>query len=121
MIIPKEFCFVCFLFVCLYGVDRPTREFFHSYGDVTITDEGLQILTNARRSWPLSSEGALAYHTYCDTGHSFIMVTPRTRDTHIYCRAFSSGAVTTCFYVVRLRSVVAGIRTPKLPLAGPTL
>ena len=30
---------------------------FHSYGDVTITGEGLQILTYARHSWPLSSEG----------------------------------------------------------------
>ena len=32
--------------------------------------------------------------TNCDMGHPFIMV----RDTHTYCRAFSSGAVTTCFY-----------------------
>ena len=33
---PKVFvCFVC----------HPSRDFFHSYGDVTITDEGLQILT----------------------------------------------------------------------------
>ena len=47
---------------------------FHSYGDVTITDEGLQILTYARHSWPLSSEGSLACHTYCDTGHPFKMV-----------------------------------------------
>ena len=35
--------------VCLGG-SRPTREFFHSYGDVTITGEGLQILTYARHS-----------------------------------------------------------------------
>ena len=47
---------------------------FYSYGDVTITDEGLQILTYARHSSPLSSEGSLACHTYCDTGHLFIMV-----------------------------------------------
>ena len=47
---------------------------FHSYGDVTIASEGLQILTCARRSWPLSSEGSLACHTYCDTWHPFIMV-----------------------------------------------
>ena len=45
-----------------------------SYGDVTITDEGLQILTYARHLWPLSSEGSLACHTYCETGHPFIMV-----------------------------------------------
>ena len=36
---------------------------------------GLLILTYARHSWPLSSEGSLACHTYCDSGHPFIMVT----------------------------------------------
>ena len=34
---------VCF-FICLFGVYRHTRE-FHSYGDVTIADEGLKTLT----------------------------------------------------------------------------
>ena len=37
--------------------------------------------------YSLSSEGSLVCHTY----------SPRTRDTHTYCRAFDSGAVTTCF------------------------
>ena len=50
------------MFVCLFVW------LFHSFGDVTITVEGLQILTYARHSWPLSSEGSLACHTYCDTG-----------------------------------------------------
>ena len=40
---------------------------FLSYGNVTIADEGLQILTCARHSLPLISEGYLACHTYCDT------------------------------------------------------
>ena len=57
---------ICFFFVC-FGV-------FHPYGDVTIASEGLQILTYARHSWPLSSECSLACHTYGDTGHPFIMV-----------------------------------------------
>ena len=48
-------------------------------------------------SWPLISEGSLACHTYCGTGHPFIMSSPRTRDTHTYCWAFSSGDVTICF------------------------
>ena len=39
----------------------------------------------------------LACHTYCDTGHIFIMV-PWTRDTHTYYRPFGSATVTTCFY-----------------------
>ena len=67
--------FIC-LFVCLFvwSFSSLSRT-FHSfmYGDVTIADEGLQILTYARHSWPLSSEGSLACHTYCDMG-PFIMV-----------------------------------------------
>ena len=47
---------------------------FHSFGDVTINGEGLQILTFTRHSYTLSSEGSLTYHTYCDTGLPFIMV-----------------------------------------------
>ena len=46
----------------------------HSYRDVTITGDGLKILTNARHSWPLSIEGSVACHTYCNTGHPFIML-----------------------------------------------
>ena len=49
-------------------------ENFHTYGDVDIAGEVLQILTYARHSWPLNSEGSLACHTYCDTEHPFIMV-----------------------------------------------
>ena len=51
-----------------------TREFFTHIETSTITGEGLQILINDRHLWPLSSEGSLACHTYCDTGHPFIMV-----------------------------------------------
>ena len=47
---------------------------FHSYGDVSIAGEGLQILTYARHSWPMSSERSLTYHTYCDTDQPFIIV-----------------------------------------------
>ena len=46
----------------------------HSYGDLTNAGEVLQILTYARHSWPLSSEGSLACHTYCNMGHLFTMV-----------------------------------------------
>ena len=68
----KEFILLLFLF----GVFRPT------FGDVTIAWEGLQILTYARHLLPLSSEGSLACHTFCDTGHPFIWSSPRTSDTH---------------------------------------
>ena len=81
-------------FVCLFGVFVHSR-IFHSYGDVTIAGEGLQIWTNTRRSWLLSSDGFLACHTYCDTGYPFIMVI--SDDPWHSHRAFGDGAVTTCF------------------------
>ena len=62
-------------FFCMIVVYRPTREFaIHMETSCTVTGEGLQILTYARHSWPLSCEGSLKYHTYCYTGHPFIMV-----------------------------------------------
>ena len=39
-----------------------------------VADKGQQILSHARNSWPLSREGSLTCHTYCDTGQPFIMV-----------------------------------------------
>ena len=47
---------------------------FHSYGDVSIAAEGLQILNYARHSLPWSSEGSLTCHKYCDRGLLFIFV-----------------------------------------------
>ena len=64
----KNNIFFNYLFVCL-GFIVPLEN-FHSYGDVIISGEGLQILT----SRPLSSECSLACQTYYDTGHPFIMV-----------------------------------------------
>ena len=61
---------------------------FHSYGDVTITGEGLQILTYA----------------------------PRTHDTHSYCQAFGSREVTTCFYDFGLSRL--GLEHPTFRLQG---
>ena len=76
-------------------------KFFHSDGDVTITGEGVQILTYDRHSWPLRSEGSLGCHTYCDTGHhnNGHLLGPVTL---AYCQAFGSGAVTICFGLSRL-------------------
>ena len=59
-------------------------QLFPSFGDVTIVGEGQQILAYARHSCPLSNEGSLACHTYCDTGHKFIMVIPEDpRHSHL--------------------------------------
>ena len=59
--------------VCLLGIFPPYSRIFHSYGDVVIAGEGLQILTCALQSWPLSSVGSLTCHI-CDTDHYLIMV-----------------------------------------------
>ena len=92
------------LSVCLFGCFRNTREFLHSYGDIAIANEGLQILANVRHSLPLNREGSLACNTYRDIGHPFIMVISEdpAHYTHTNCRAFCSGAVST-----RLKSVAA--------------
>ena len=50
--------FVCFCFFRLFGDVRPTR-----YVDVTITGEGLYILTYTQHSWTLGIEVSLACHT----------------------------------------------------------
>ena len=60
-------------FVCLLGLFvwsfLSISRIFHSFGDVTITGEGLQILTYTRHS--LSSEGSSACLTYCQRGNPF--------------------------------------------------
>ena len=53
-------------------------------------------------------------------GHPFIMSSPRTHDTHTYCWALGSGAVTTCFYDLYW-SVAAGFRTPNLACGANAL
>ena len=69
------------LSLCLFGfwfflVYRPTRDLFHFYDEVAITNEGLHILIYARHPWPFSSEASLTCHTYCDTDLPFIIVIP---------------------------------------------
>ena len=66
--------FLFCLFVCLFGVYRLTREFFTHMETSPLPMKGCKILTYARHSWLLSSEGSLACHTHCDTGLPFIMV-----------------------------------------------
>ena len=84
--------------VCLFWMFSSHSRIFHLCEDVTITGEGLQILTYARYSWQLSSEGSLTFHTYCNMGHPFIMVISEDPWHHTYFQAFSSGAVTIYMY-----------------------
>ena len=60
-----------FLFL-FWGFSSHSR-IFHSYGDVTIAVERLQISIYARHPLPLSSEGFKAFDIYCDTEHPFRM------------------------------------------------
>ena len=81
---------------------------FHSYEDVTINDEGLQTMFSALHPWPLSRNGTLACHTYCDTGTLFIWSYPRTYDIHIYSGTFGSG--TSNFFVNNLGLLQLGFK-----------
>ena len=52
-------------------------------------------------AWSLSRESSLVCHTYCDTGHPFVMIISECH-THTFCQTFGSGSVTTCFYELGL-------------------
>ena len=79
---------------------------FHSYGVVTYTEH----------LWPLSTDGSLACHTYCDTGYPFTLVIMRTRASHSCYWAFSSGAVTACFNYWVLSHL--GFKNPTFRMRG---
>ena len=70
------------------------QRIFHSYGDIIITGEELQILTYAQLSQQMSSEGSLVCHTSCYMGHPFMIwwSSLRNPDTLTYCSAIGSGA-----------------------------
>lgn len=72
---------------------------FHSYGNITFTVEGLQILTYNRHSRPLSSETSSVCNIYCETGHPFTCTinwsSPRTLYTYYTVPSFGNGALAT--------------------------
>ena len=112
-ILPKvkaTMVFFLTFFVCL-GFFVPLEN-FHSYGDVRyhycwrVASFDLCSALMAIEQWGFFSD-----LTYTVTrGIRLLWLSPRTRDTHIFCRPFGSRAVTTCFSAV--------IRTSNLPLAG---
>ena len=59
----------------------------NSHGDIHVKNFRVgqkKFLTSARHSWPLSNDGSLACHTYCDTGHPFIMfISEDPWDSHL--------------------------------------
>ena len=84
-------------------------------GDVTIAGERLQILTEARHLWPLSSESVLATPTVTLDNRSY-WSSPRTHDTHIHCPTTSNGDVINCFYDIGLSQL--GFEQPTFRLRG---
>ena len=63
----------------------------------------------ANEQWEFFSVPYLLWH-----GASVYIGHPRIRDTHIYCRAFNSAAVTTCFYDLGLSRLGFGHPTLRL-------
>ena len=61
------------IFVCM-GFFVPIENFSLIWRRHHDRSERMQNLTYARHLWPFSSDGSLAFKTYFDTGHPFIMV-----------------------------------------------
>ena len=63
-----------YVFVCLLGVFRPTREFFTYMETLPLPVKGCKFwsMLDTYGHWTLRF--FLSCHTYCDTGHPFIMV-----------------------------------------------
>jgi hypothetical protein len=69
------------MFVCLFIAARAIFLAVCRLSPLPVTR--LQILVYARRSGPLSREGSLSCHTYCDTGPRFIRSHPKTGTRHV--------------------------------------
>ena len=92
-------CDICLGF---YGSLSSNSRIFHSYVDLNIAAEGLQILTFVRHSWPLNIEDSVT------RGIRLWWSSPRIRATQTYCRDFTWSAT-------------AGIRTFNFPYARRNL
>ena len=105
------FLYKIHVFVCLFVWSLSSHSIiFHSYGDVIIAGEGMQILTYDRHLWPMSSEGSLTCHTYCDTDLPFIMV---ISEDPCHSHLLPSVWQRSCHYLfLRLWSVAIGDRSP---------
>ena len=103
-----EFLFVC-LFVCgLLSHSRIFLTWRHHHYRWRAANFDLC-------SWPLSSEGSFACHTYCDTGHPFIMIISEDL-CHWHAMPINSGGVTTCLNDLGLSRL--GFKHPTFRLRG---
>ena len=73
--------------------------FFHSFGDVTITDEGLKFLPifGIHGHWAVRVLKSVDVTPTATRANLLLWSSPRTRSTYNCCRVFGSVAVITCF------------------------
>ena len=91
---------------------------FHLFETSTIPVKGCRFWT-VLGILAINREGSLACHTNCDMGHPFIII---VSEDPWHQHLLPSVYKWRCNYLFKqLRSVVAGIRTHNLPLAGQTL
>ena len=101
------------LFVCFFGVFRPTREFF-THTETSPFQWRASNFDQCKAPMAIEQWEFFRCHIYCDTGHPFIMVISEDPWHSRLLRAFGSGDVTICFYEW-------GNRTLYLPHARRTL
>ena len=94
----KEMC----LSVCLCGVYRHTWDFSLIWrSPLPLKGYKCWSMLGVYGHWAVRvlKHGTHARHTYCDTDLLFLIdIFEVPWHTHTYCRAYGSGAVTTCFY-----------------------
>ena len=95
---PRSEMFHLILFACLFGVNLPLDDFSliwrrHHYRWRT-SNFDLYLAFMVIEQWGFYIDKLW----HCDKWYPIRMVISEDRDTHTCCRAFGSGAVTTCFY-----------------------
>ena len=109
----REYIFIYFYLKSEYIISITSISFVCSLRDVTITGDGLQILSYAWQSRPLSIEGSLASQTCSDTGYPFLIVISEDPwHAHLL-----PSVLQWRYHYLYLRLMV-GIRIPNLPHAN---
>ena len=110
-------CLCVYLFVCLFGVYRPTQEVFTHMETSPLQVKGCKFwpMLDIHSHWVVRVLQRATPTTTCTQDIRLYWSSPRTRDTHTYYRAFSSGAVTTSFNDLGLSRL--GFEHPTQPSA----
>ena len=108
---------LCYLGLFVWGLSH--SRIVHPYGDVTIAGERAANFDHCSALMAIEQWGFFSVQHLLDTGYPFIMV---ISEDPWHSHLLSSVSQLSCYYLVlRLRYVAAGILTPNLALAGPTL